>query len=58
MAEHAHLKNDFTEDEKYHYLVLQLIVLFLHVLHCWNKVMVIILLLPFVIKPSAVQNIV
>ena len=46
MAEHVHLKNDFTEDDKYHYLVSHLI--------CFsnmNKVMVIILMHPFVINP-------
>ena len=51
MAEHAHLKNDFKENEKYHYLLSQLICSFLNVLQCWNKVMLIILLLPFVINP-------
>ena len=29
MAEHAHLNNDFTVDDKYHYLVSQLIYSFL-----------------------------
>ena len=29
MVEHAHLKNDFEEDEKYHFLVSQLIGSFL-----------------------------
>ena len=47
MAEHVHLKNDFTSEEKYHISC----VLFLHMLHCWNKVMVVILMHPFVINP-------
>ena len=44
MAEHAHLQNDSSED-----LCHSSFVRFLYVLHCWNKVMLIISLLPFVI---------